>query len=71
MGYGKKALHVDAPLLISLDRMKRKRFFMVRCWQCGNDLEGYNKQDVDRAYDQGYMQAIRDTKNAKIDYAHS
>jgi len=44
---------------------------MIRCWQCGNDLEGYNKQDVDRAYDQGYMQAIRDTKNAKIDYANS
>jgi hypothetical protein len=46
-------------------------YTMIRCWQCGNDLEGYNKQDVDRAYDQGYMQAIRDTKNAKIDYANS
>ena len=42
---------------------------MIRCWQCGEDLEGYKKQDLDLAYDQGYLQAVRDIKNAKIDKA--
>lgn len=42
---------------------------MIRCWQCGNDLEGYKREELDLAYDQGYMQAVRDIKNAKIDYA--
>lgn len=42
---------------------------MIRCWDCNQELHGYTQEDLNRSYDQGYMQAIRDMKNAKIDYA--
>lgn len=40
----------------------------VKCWQCGEDIESnlYTLDEVNSAYDKGYMQAIRDMRRAKI-----
>ena len=40
---------------------------MIRCWDCGQQLNGFTKEDLDREFDRGYMQAVRDMKNARID----
>lgn len=40
----------------------------VRCWQCGEDVETnlHTLDELNAAYDKGYMQVIRDVKGAKI-----
>lgn len=39
----------------------------IRCWDCGQEIYGFSEQDLNMSYDKGYMQAVRDFKNAKID----
>lgn len=40
----------------------------VKCWQCGEQIESnlYTLDEVNSAYDKGYMQAIRDVKSARM-----
>ena len=66
-------MSVDAFLLvqklINVFHVYVKRIIMyVKCWDCGQEIDATpNIQDqVDMAYNQGYNQAIRDIKNAKI-----
>ena len=36
---------------------------IVRCWDCGRDIEINITQELNREYDAGYQQAIRDIKS--------
>lgn len=43
----------------------------IKCWDCGQEIYGFSQEDLNREFDKGYMQAVRDMKNDKIDYANS
>lgn len=40
---------------------------MIRCWDCGQELYAFTQEDLNREFDRGYLQAVRDMKNAKMD----
>lgn len=39
---------------------------MIKCWDCGQNIEGYSMEDLNNSYEQGYLQALRELKSAKI-----
>ena len=44
---------------------------MIRCWDCGQELYAFTQEDLNREFDRGYLQAVRDMKNAKIETCES
>lgn len=38
----------------------------IKCWDCGQELYAFSQEDLNREFDRGYLQAIRDIKDAKI-----
>lgn len=41
----------------------------IKCWDCGQELYGYSLDDLNRSFDQGYLQAVRDLKGDKMERA--